>query len=173
MKTFRLISALLLIIVGVSFLSPMEARRTSLKLKAPAVRKGGVAKVDIPVEAKGDTVIFGHEVSFRNISFSGFDKPAASEKESFLIFNSNPLPLTGLKIEISYFTTSGELLHRRVVSFHTNVPPQERRLVEVKSFDSQHSYIYRESIVSRRSAIPFSVRMRIISATFAPLRRAD
>ncbi len=169
----RQIIILIILITMIAAVLPAASKRTGLKLKTTKGGKEPIAKVDMPVEAKGDTIIFGHEVSFRSISFSGFDKPAASDKETFLILNHNPLPLTGLKIQISYFTASGELLHRRLIDVSIDVPPGERRLAEVKSFDTQHSYIYRESIASRRPAVPFTVRMKIVSARFAPLRKSN
>lgn len=116
-----------------------------------------------------DTVKPGLEPD--SISFSGFDKSASSDKESFLITNKCHYTLVRVDIEISYYTPAGLMLDKREKSIGCLIPPAETRKIDIKSFDTQHTYHFQGSPAGRSGASPFVVTFRILALYFAPSHR--
>lgn len=135
-------------------------------------------KVHRPVAAVADTVrhIRGAicvdaasgsgGLSINSVRFTGFDKPAASEKESFLISNGTSGTLLSFDLEITYLTLDGRQLHRRIISHDCHIPAGETRKVDIRSFDTQHSYHYTASAPGRNGAYPFTVTFRPVRMYF-------
>lgn len=97
------------------------------------------------------------------VVFSGFDKTANSAKETFFITNNSHAVLLGLTVEISYLTTDGRCMHRRDEKIDMTLRPGDTRMATIRSFDSQKSFYYiKSNPPAKRSATPFSVRMKTI-----------
>lgn len=99
------------------------------------------------------------------LTFSGYDKPSASSKESFFIDNGSENSLSAIELEISYRNREGKEIHRRSVTVEENLPAGEMRRVEIKSWDTQRSFHYAGSKPSKNGSTPYTVRFRVISFT--------
>lgn len=100
-----------------------------------------------------------------DIVLSGFDKTLTSTKETFFVTNGTPHDIHRMVIEIIYTDTEGRQLHKRNVTVKAAVPAGETRMLDIKTFDTQKSFYYRDSTPPRRRGTPFDIRMRIISLT--------
>lgn len=109
-----------------------------------------------------DTVIA--RFSPRDVSFTGYDKPATSRFESFHIVNDTRSVIRRVKIRIVYKDMKGRMLHSRNVTFSCHVPPGEARKIEIKTWDVQHSFYYYLGNEPRRVASPY--RVEIIPLTY-------
>lgn len=105
-----------------------------------------------------------------SVIYRGFDKPSSADMESFIITNCSHRHLEGLCVEISYFTPGGELLHRREVERAVDIPAQESRKCDVRSFDRNHSFYYHLSNPGRSGAAAFTVKMHTKALYFTPAR---
>lgn len=95
------------------------------------------------------------------ISFSGFDKPQNSSKESFFITNNTDRQMTGMTLYIEYLMEDGRQLHKRFLRLSCDIPAGETRQAVVESWDRQHGFRYKLSAAPARSAhpaTPFIVR---------------
>ena len=95
--------------------------------------------------------------------FAGYDKELNSNIESFIIVNSGGRWIKGFKIRIDYLDMTDRMLHSRVISQSVEVPPGESRRVDLKSWDSQHTYYYYLGNEPRRVASPFKVAISPLS----------
>ena len=102
-------------------------------------------------------------IALDSVIFTGFDKPASGDKETFLITNRGRLSLTAFTLQITYLTVDGRLLHRRSLTQQCFIPAGETRKIDIASFDRQGSYYYINSRPGRNGAYPFTV-------SFLPLR---
>lgn len=99
--------------------------------------------------------------------FSGFDKALNSSKESFFITNINKDLLTQIYLEITYLTTEGVMLHKRVVTVNCEIPSGETRRHDIPAWDTQHQFYYQKTAPApKRQASPFIVRISPKKARF-------
>ncbi len=154
------------IAVGVMLMSGaagVEARRNRLTLKNKSESTTVSRPWERTISCETDSVEFG---SLRkDIVFSGYDKSISSANERWFVQNKTVCRIRSLNVEISYYTPEGRLLHRREVTLHTDIPPGETRIVEVKSFDRQKNFYYHKSALPKRGGIPFDVKIRLLSIT--------
>lgn len=133
----------------------VSARKISYKLK-------GDKKESTDSMAKGSFMVASQCLDCNNgyridqISFSGFDKPATSSTESFFITNHTDRVMKGVALYIEYLTPDGRQLHKRWLKLDCLIPPGETRKADIRSWDSQRSFHYLKSRVSKKSA-PFDV----------------
>ena len=99
------------------------------------------------------------------LAFVGYDKKSTSGKETFFIGNNSEVDLKGIDIEITYLTTSGKQIHKRTVNLKEKFPAGETRAVDIKSWDTQHSYHYTKSVASKSGSTPYTVRFKVLSFT--------
>ncbi|MDE6272001.1 MAG: hypothetical protein K2M31_03235 [Muribaculaceae bacterium] len=160
-KSIFLLGALLLI-----FPLMTMPKKISLKLKTTALQSrpsrsqtGRKGSAVLPLEA--DSLQF---TRLRDgVSFSGFDKPASSRRETFLITNSTDQYLKGVEVRIVYRDPEGRMLHSRDEEIMINIPPGETRQVTIQSFDTQQTYNYRLSTPpKRRAAQLFDVELSLL-----------
>lgn len=149
-----LISAIIIIFPCAS----LSAKKASLALKTP--HKKEIHPNASPVKA--DSISF---ISLKDkIYFSGFDKPATSRKESFLITNESSRTIVGLNLRISYFDLQGRMLHARDITIEDiTVPPGETRQKTIKSFDESGTLYHVNSKHPKSGAQPFTVSISILS----------
>lgn len=136
-----------------------DAKKVTTKLKPPK-----------PVKEQTDTRsqrenYEGEEIeNVRNkVTFLAYDKKASSSKETFFIKNDSGVYLYNLKVEISYFNTSGNLIHKRIVDFISNCPENETRKIDIPSWDTQKSFHYVNSMAASKGSTPYTVKFRILS----------
>lgn len=134
------------------------ARKISTRIKAPA----GNPEMDSRLKTYPH-----HESEFEKVSgkltFMAYDKKASSDKETFFVDNGSPTSLTSLEIEISYFNSSGKLIHRRTVELSDIFPAKETRKVDIPSWDKQKSFHYVNSVPSTKGSSAYSVRFKVLS----------
>lgn len=96
--------------------------------------------------------------SLDQISFSGFDKKLNSSTESFFVTNSTNRILTAIMLSIEYLTPDGRQLDKKYHEIKCNIPPGNTRKLDVRSWDTQHSFYYVKSAPAKASGSPFIVR---------------
>lgn len=145
--------AVLLLCFGTS------ARKVSLKLTADKAdskeTSSKMARGSFMVSSQCEDCNNGYTLD--QIIFSGFDKPGNTSTESFFITNNTDRTLTGVSLYIEYLTPDGRQLHKQFLRLSCNIPPNETRKTDIRSWDTQRSFHYVKSAPSRRSA-PFTVR---------------
>ena len=97
------------------------------------------------------------------IIFTGFDKPAISDKETVFISNRTDRTLTSLDLQIEYLTTDSIQMHKRDISIACEIPAGETRIAAFKSWDQQNSFHYIKSPKSRKPTTPFIVKITLTS----------
>lgn len=99
--------------------------------------------------------------------FSGFDKGVNSAKESFFVTNPHSDELVEVKVEITYETMEGAMLHCREWTQKVRIPSGETRRVDIPTWDTQHQFYYHlTSPTPKRPATPFRVRFRPLCARY-------
>lgn len=158
MRSLRILT---LILAACAMAMPYApAKKTSLKLKVDKKQKSGgeedFARGSFMVASGCEDCNNGYRLD--QISFSGFEKPQSSSLESFFITNSTDRTLTGVTLYIEYLDAEGRQLHKRFLRLSCDVPAGETRRTELKSWDKQNTFYYRDSAPSRRGGAPFTVR---------------
>lgn len=144
--------------------SSLEARKVTTRLKAPTTTKEQrreSRKVTSRNAEEFDTVR-------KSLTFVGYDKKTSSAKETFFVDNSSNTSLSSLELEISYYNSSGRLIHKRKVEIKENFPAKETRKVDIPSWDTQKSYHYEKSVPSAKGSTPYTVKFKVISFIKAP-----
>lgn len=99
----------------------------------------------------------------RQIHFAGYEKESNSSKETFLLVNPSPYTVTGFQTRVDYLDMQDRMLHSVVLKEAALVPAGETRKIDVKSWDSQHSYYYYLGNAPRKVATPYKVVFSPIS----------
>lgn len=149
----------LLLLISVSMIS-VEAKKIKNTHKPPkAVKTEAFGSKGEGIELKGEDL--------KGCSFAGYDKEANSNKESFLIVNSTDHEILGFCVRIDYLDMKGRMLHSRIVEEKCDVPPHEARRIDIKSWDTQHTYYYYLGNEPKRVATPFQVSFTPVSYIIA------
>lgn len=150
---------LIVLLSGVFFFSPIKGEAKKIGFRFPAKESkeekkekltAGSFKIDLSSETEGDYA--------DKIIFSGFDKKLNSSSESFFITNNTDRVLTEVEVSIEYLTPDGRQLHKSFHEVKCDIPAGETRKIDIKSWDSQHSFYYVKSAPSRGTGSPFIVR---------------
>lgn len=91
------------------------------------------------------------------VTYSGYDKTAPSNRESFFITNGSDRTLAGVSLYIDYLTTDSVQMHRRFVHMPIVIPSGETRRVDIRSWDRQKTLYYRHSPTPRKKATPYDI----------------
>lgn len=136
--------------------SPLEARRVRSHVK-PYVEKG-----DKKMERKGIRVV-PDSVTAAQLHVSGYDHIASSDKESFFLTNGTDRLYEGIELEIEYLSPTGRQLHRRTQYLPAyRIPkPGETLRIEIRSWDSQHTFYYEKSTPPRGGGVPYKVKIDV------------
>lgn len=102
-----------------------------------------------------------------SVSFSGYDKPVSSSKESFLVTNNNSKAIEALEIKITYLDMKDRMLHSRIVNVSCYVPAGETRKADISSWDTQKTYYYYLGPSPKRVATPYKVKITPVRILFA------
>lgn len=130
----------------------------SLSIDSPSSDFGSTA-VQLPIDSEKYALID----ALKNCSFSGYDKEANSNVESFILMNPTDDTITGFCVKIDYLDMQGRMLHSRILSHPCHVPPDENRRIDVKSWDTQHTYYFHLGNEPLRVATPFQVKFTPLS----------
>lgn len=96
--------------------------------------------------------------------FKGYDKTLGADVETFYIVNRADRPLTGLDMDIVYYSMDSGQLHRRRLSLSCDIAPGETRQFNVRSWDRQHSFYYHRSAPPRRDgARPYRITVEPVA----------
>lgn len=137
------------------------AKKITLKMESPTATsaKGNKGKGDYsgynPEPLEADSIQFFHWAP--GISFSGYDKPYNSNRETFLITNDSPQHVSAIEVRLTYRDLQGRMLHSRDEKITIAIPPGETRQTSIKSFDTQSTYYYTKSRPPRNGGQPFEV----------------
>ena len=103
------------------------------------------------------------------LSFAGYDKPLTASRETMHVSNlSDSLTVTSITFEITYLDHKERQLHKRTVTIHYEIPPQQTVMVGFPTWDTQRSFYYRLGAQPRRRATPYTVALTPLSATILP-----
>lgn len=156
----RLYISVLAVIAAAAILLPETgARKVRQRLPAgkPAAEKVEMTKGSQAIST--DCKECGDGYTLADVVFSGYDKKASADKESFFVSNKSDRTLTGISLYMVYLTTDSMQLHKRWVSVRCHIPAGETAKVDVKTWDTQKSFYYYLSDAPRRSrATPYMVR---------------
>lgn len=98
-----------------------------------------------------------------SIKISGYDKPLRSSYETMFVTNTTDRHITGLRIQLDYYDTAGNILHSRRCDVAVDIPPATTRQISLRSWDRQNSFYYRLSARPRKAdATPYDVRCSIL-----------
>ena len=169
MIVHRIIVAILFIIAFLIGSPSAEARKIKTrhsipKTKEKASQTNNSESSDSIISLASDSLTFGENI-LPKIRFYGFDKIATSSTESFFISNALDSEICGMEIQITYFDMQGRQLHKRNVSLDVKVPPHETIRTDIKSWDTQKSFYFHQSVKPKRQATPFDVRLKLLSVT--------
>lgn len=135
------------------------AKRISTRIKAPATDT-------TEFRARLKTYPY-HATEFERVSdavtFMAYDKKASADRETFFVDNGSSVAISSLEVEISYYNTSGKLIHKRTVEINQTFPPKETRKVDISSWDRQKSFHYVNSVPSTKGSSPYTVRFKVLS----------
>lgn len=154
---------LIFVMLGIGITTQLEcsaATKKGYKLKTP---KASASEEDDRMVSGSFMVASqcedcNHGYRLEQVVYSGFDKPRNSKYETFFITNNTDRVLTGVNLYIEYLTLDGRMLHKRFYPLRCYIPAGETRQVELKSWDTQHSFVYEKSTdTSRRPATSFRV----------------
>lgn len=96
--------------------------------------------------------------TLKKVSFVGFDKELNSNWESFMIVNPTEYELTGFEIKVEYLDMKGRMFHGRIIKETCDIPPGETRRIDIKTWDTQHTYYYYLGNEPKKVATPFKVK---------------
>lgn len=94
---------------------------------------------------------------------AGYDKPLKSRRETMLVTNRTDMDVDSLYLTIDYCDLKGRQLHHRSLWVSGDIPAGETRLIEVRAWDVQGSYVYRHSAKPRSLHTPYDVTVSIDS----------
>lgn len=113
-----------------------------------------VAPADVVNEpALLDTIVADSGV----VRFSGYEKTLRSNRETFFVTSLVDREIAAVGFRISYFDSSGRLLHKVSHRKYVAIPPGETRRIDIPSWDKQFTFYYAGSPVPRVSAIPYNI----------------
>ena len=148
----------------------VEARKIRTKHSIPKELKNKSAEDGIEHSDRKTFCLSSDSIAFCDsilprIRFYGFDKTVTSGIESFFISNGLDVALTGAEVELTYIDMKGRQLHKRVVSVDCDIPAGETKRIDIKSWDTQKSFYFIQSVKPKRQATPFDVTLRPLSVT--------
>ena len=157
-----------LLLFGLSIVTPsLDARKIKTKHSIPKQSQKSPKEAIYTtsysiISIYSDSVIFVEK--FRPaIRFYGFDKTVTSNLESFFISNGLDNKIAAMELTITYLDMKGRQLHKRNVKIECEIPPHETIRTDIRSWDTQKSFYYHQSVKPRRQATPFEVKIDLQS----------
>lgn len=109
--------------------------------------------------ATSDTIA----VTPSDVRLSGYDKPLRATRETVFVTSTLPDTIRGMRLRLSYSDMSDRPLHTRDVDITADIAPDDTRMVDFKSWDTQKSFYYHLGAKpSRGYATPYKVEATVI-----------
>lgn len=142
------------------------AKRVKVKIKEPSpINKKITNNSEITRYPEVDSLKL--EELREMITFSGFDKPASSRRETFLITNDSDVAISHITLDITYTDLEGRMLTRCLRPIDITIPAGETRMADIPTFDVQKSLYFKSSSPGKSSKhytpIPFDVKIKLHS----------
>lgn len=148
---------------------PADARKIKTKLPVTKTdtRLERMKQGSFAITAESEKEGTSYKIS--DIRFSGYDKKASADKETFFVTNTTDRTLRGFSLYIIYTTVSGRQLHRRYENVECVAAPGETVKIDIRSWDSQKSFYYEKSDAPRgsRRATPYTVAFEPVTVYLA------
>lgn len=164
----RRITGIVLLLTALCVIPSVQARKiktrhsiTKVTAKALEQETSGRDKI---FSAASDSILFCDSIR-PAIRFYGFDKTVGSNMESFFITNGSDISIKRMEIEIIYTDMKGRQLHKRTHSLDCDFPAGETQRFDIKSWDTQKSFYFHQSVKPKRQATPFNVKINLLSVT--------
>ncbi len=148
----------LLGLVIILYATNAHGKKIKLHLKSHPQTSTAVAHSMIEVTADS---LASAPYSLNMVSFSGYDKEAQSNVESFFVTNNTDRILKELTLTIYYRTLDKRLLHSRNVTIELNAKPGATVKADIKSWDRQHTFYYHRGNRPRKKATPYEVTFHV------------
>lgn len=149
----------LLSLVAIVLLAmPLMGRRTNTQ---PARSLKPRAEYDVTKSSASSIVHRSTEPG--DFDIAGYDKPLKSRRETMLVTNRTDMEVDSLYLTIDYRDLKGRQLHHRSLWTPGDIPSGETRLIEVRAWDVQGSYVYRHSAKPRSLHTPYDVTVTVDS----------
>lgn len=156
----RLIKILIALIV--LLLAPaVSARKQKLQLNKPKPPTEDYASGSFCVSTDCKDCHEGYSID--QVTYSGYDKPLTSNKETIFITNNTDKELTAVSFYINYIDVNGRQIHRAYHSLDISIPAGETRMVSFRSWDVQNSFRYKNSRDSRRDSYTYTIELDPVS----------
>lgn len=119
---------------------------------------------DSIISAESDSILFFKKIQPK-IRFYGFDKTVGSSIESFFISNNLDSDVERMEVSITYYDMKGRQLHKRATGIDCIIPAGETMRTDIKSWDTQKSFYFYQSVMPKRQSTPFDVKIELLSVT--------
>lgn len=160
----RLIKLSLSVLLILIYTATSEGRKLKLHLRPPATKETPASSGHIEVTADS---LASAPYTLGMVTFSGYDKEAPANVESFFITNNTDRILKSLNLTIYYRTLDGRLLHSRRVTIEPNAEPAATVRTDIKTWDLQHTFYYHRGNRPRKKATPYEVTFHVESFILA------
>ncbi len=154
----KLLPAILTVTVTALAVINSSADNT-LRRHLKPVSEPSPAVIPLPV---ADTIV----ATGGELTFSGYDKPLMSRKETFLVTNHYSDTVRSITVRINYLDLSGRQLHSANSTLECDIPPGQTRSLAKKSWDLQQTYYYHLGKKPRTAGVtPYTVTITLINFT--------
>ncbi len=143
----------------------IKTKHSITKQSQTSTKEAAVAAQDSILSIFSDSITFVEKV-LPAIRFYGFDKTITSNLESFFISNGLNREISKMEIAITYFDMKGRQLHKRTVTLDCDLPAGQTKRYDVRSWDTQRSFYFHQSVKPKRQATPFNVKIDLLSITY-------
>ena len=153
-----------------AFSSPFAMNARKIKTSHPIKNVKSYANLndklqaDSIITAESDSILFADSI-LPKIRFYGFDKTVMSSVESFFISNTLDSDVKKIEVSITYYDMKGRQLHKKNAAIDCVIPAGETMRTDIKTWDTQKSFYFYQSVKPKRQATPFDVKIELLSVT--------
>ncbi|MDE6359927.1 MAG: FxLYD domain-containing protein [Muribaculaceae bacterium] len=105
------------------------------------------------------------------VRFCGYEKTIRASKETLFIENKTDSAISSISLTIEYIDNTGRQIHRRSLRQTTDIPPHQTRRYDIRSWDTQKTYYYKNGEQPRKSATPYDIRITTDTIFIQPCTR--
>lgn len=152
---FRTAKVLIVLCLVMSVIAPsLTGRRNTIRRQT----KRGLAETTIISDTLQRDTVSG-DIASQTFRVTCYDKPLRARHECMLIENLDSVrTIESVNIAIRYMEMDSTIIHERSADFTVKVPPLQRRMVKLSSWDVNHSYYYHlNPTFTHRKTIPYRI----------------
>lgn len=139
--------------------SAVQARKVNSRRGSMATQSSRHVSQPLDTVAAADSLV----------SFSGYDKPLRTTRETLFITNTISRRLLRVAFTIAYYDLPGRLIHKQSHNVAADVPAGESRRLTFPSWDRQQSFYYHRSRKPKVSgATPYGIAVKTDTLFFEP-----